>query len=78
MDHVWTTSMPTAVWVTQEIMRVKLCPVGLMRLKLAETLNLDFQRNVSPSSATMSFQTPLTNSLAISAEAWTQGQLIQS
>lgn len=55
---------------------LKPCPIGLMRLKPAESLKLVFQWTVSPLSAIMSFLTPLTNLLVVSAEAWTQGQLI--
>ena len=47
-----------------------------MRLLPAENLKLVFQRTVSPSSAIVSFQTPLTNVLAVSVEVWAQGQLI--
>lgn len=45
-------------------------------MKRAENLKLVFRRTVSPESVTVSFQAPLTNPPAVSAEAWTQGQLI--
>ena len=50
------------------------CPLALTRLKLAESLKSAFQ-DVSPQSAN---PVSLTSSSAISAEAWTQGQLIGS
>lgn len=47
-----------------------------MRLKLAENFKPFFQETTSPLAASMSFQTPLTNPLSVSAEARTQGQPI--
>lgn len=44
--------------------------LGLIRLRLTENLKLSFQRPVSLWLPIVSFQTPLTNPLAISTEAW--------
>lgn len=55
---------------------LQLCPVGLMRLKLVESLKLFFQRTISPPVRYCVFLDPLTNALAVSVEATTQGQLI--
>lgn len=63
--------------------------MGLMKLteglkfketlqKLTESLKLVFQTTLSLSLVTVSFHTPLWNPLAVSAKAWTQGQLIRS
>lgn len=47
---------------------VKLCAMRLIRLRLTN-LKLVFQRPVSPHSTIVSFQTPLTNALAVSTVA---------
>ena len=51
-------------------------PIRLMRLMLAESLKLVFQRTVSPYSPILSFLGLATKILAVSAEVWPEGQLI--
>ena len=66
--HECINGLSELIWTTFVQVCVKPCPIRLMRFQLTN-LNLAFQRPVSPQSAIISFQTPLTILLAVSAAA---------
>lgn len=58
--------------------RAETMPHRVNEVKTSKKFKMCFSHNGFPQSAIASFPTPLTNSLVVSAEAWTPGQPIWS